>query len=72
MPAPAAAATGSTQVCSKHLLLSTWAPTHLGKDQTPKGGTHAEVGLKPKLSPRGDTTKEEKHKPFYAVAQAVN
>ena len=49
-----------------------FAPTHLGKDQMPEGGTHAEVGLKPKLSPKGCATKEERHKSFYAAAQAVN
>ena len=49
-----------------------FAPTHLGKDQMPEVSTHAEVGLKPKLSPKGGATKEERHKSFYAAAQAVN
>ena len=49
-----------------------FTPSHLGKDQTLKGGTYAEVGLKPKLSLRGGATKEEKCKSFHAAAQAVN
>ena len=40
--------------------------SHLGKDHTPEGGTRAEVGLKPRLSPRGSATKEEKCKSFHA------
>lgn len=31
-------------------------------EQTPLGGTHAEVGLKPQLSPRGYVTREEELK----------
>ena len=49
-----------------------FAPTHLGTDQTPEGGTHAEVGLKPKLNLRGSAVKEEKGKSFHIAAQAVN
>ena len=49
-----------------------FAPTHLGKDQMPEVSTHAEVGLKPKLSLRGGATKEEKCKSFHAAEQAVN
>ena len=53
-------------------VATAFAPTLLGKDQTTEGDTHSEEGLKPKLSVRGSATKEEKHKSFYAAAQAVN
>ena len=36
-----------------------FTPSHLGREQMSEGGTHAEVGPKPKLSPRGSVTKEE-------------
>ena len=41
----------------------------LGKprEQTLVGGTHAEVGLKPQLSPRDFATKEEELKSLLAV-----
>ena len=49
-----------------------FAPSHLGKEQMPEGGAHAEVGSKPKLSPRGSATKEEEWKSFHAAAQVVD
>ena len=52
--------------------VTAFAPTHLGNDQMPEGCTHAEVRLKPKLKPKGGATKEERHRSFYAGAQAVN
>ena len=36
-----------------------FAPSCLGKEKMPEGGPHAEVGPKPKLSPRGGVTTEE-------------
>ncbi|XP_059972986.1 short coiled-coil protein-like [Mesoplodon densirostris] len=41
-------------------------------EQIPVGGPHAEVGLKPQPSPRGQRTKEEKLKSLLTVAQTVD
>ena len=41
-------------------------------EQTPVGGLHAEVGLKPQMSPTGQTTKEENLKSLLTVAQTIN
>ena len=46
-----------------------FAPDICPGEQTPKGGPHAEVGLKPKLSPRGCATKEEELKSLPEAAQ---
>ena len=40
--------------------------------QTPVGGPHAEVGLKPQLSPRGHAAKEEKLKSLLTAGQTIN
>ena len=42
------------------------------REQTSVGGPHAEVGLKPQLSPRGGATKEEEQKSFHAAAQTAD
>ena len=42
------------------------------REQTPVGGPHAEVVLKPQLSPRGCATKEEKLKSLLAAALTAN
>ena len=49
-----------------------FAPSSLGGEKTPEGGAHAEVGLKPKLSPKGGANKEEEWKSLCAAAQAVD
>ena len=51
-----------------------FVPSHLGEDQMPEGGPHAEaeVGPKPKLTPRGCATKAEKQKSLPAAAQAAD
>lgn len=41
-------------------------------EQTPVGGLHAEVGLKPQMSPTGHTTKEENLKSLLTAAQTMN
>ena len=43
-------------------------PRH--RERMPEGGTHAEVGPKSNLSPRGYVNKEEKWKSLYAAVQA--
>ena len=48
-----------------------FAPSHLGKEQTPEGGTLTEGGSKPKLSLRDGVTKEEEWKSSHAAAQAA-
>ena len=42
------------------------------QEQTPVGDSHAEVGLKPQLSPRNGATKEEEKKSFHAPAQGAD
>ena len=42
------------------------------QEQTRVGGPHAEVGLKPQLSPWGRATKEVKLKSLFAAVQTVN
>ena len=37
------------------------------QDQTPEGGPHADVGIKPKLNPRDGVTKEEDQKSFHQL-----
>ena len=53
-----------------HPVLTGADPSAPGQpqEQTPVGGPHAGVGLKPQLSPRGRTTKEEEQKSFWAQA----
>ena len=41
-------------------------------EQTPVGGPHAEVGLKPQLSTRGHETKEKKMKSLLTAVQTMN
>ena len=45
-------------------------PSCLGREQTPEGGAHSEVGSKSKLGPRGSETKEEQ-KYFHVSAQVM-
>ena len=47
-----------------------FTPSGLVGKQTPECGTHAEMGSKPKLSPRGSATKEEEQKSGAACATA--
>ena len=51
---------------------TSFTPSRLGREQMPEGGTHTEVGLKPKLSPRGSATREEEWKSLCAAAHAVD
>jgi len=37
------------------------------QEQTPMDDPHAEVGIKPQLSPRGGVAKEEDQKPFHQL-----
>ena len=49
---------------------TSFTPFHLGREQMPEGGTHTEVGLKPKLSPRDCGAKEEELKILFIAAEA--
>ena len=49
-----------------------FAPSRLGRQQRSEDGAHAEVGPKPKLSPRGSETKEGEWKSSSAAAQAAD
>ena len=57
-----------------HTVLTREDPSPPGQpqEQTPVGGPHAEVGLKPQLGPRGGVTKEEEQKSFCAAAQTAD
>lgn len=48
-----------------------FCPLHLDGEQIAEGGTHAEVGSKPKLSLRSTATKEEERKCHCAAAQTA-
>ena len=62
----------SKQVCPSHLLPLT--PSRLGREERPEGDPHAEVGPKPKVSPklRSCATKEEELKSLCTTAQAMD
>ena len=47
------------------------APGQL-QEQTPAGGPHSEVGLKPQLSCSGEVTKEDEQKSFHAATQMTD
>ena len=49
-----------------------FAPSCLGREKTPEGGLHAEVGPKPKLSSRSSATKEEEGNSLGAPSGAVD
>ena len=44
----------------------------LGREQMSEGGTHAEVGPKPKLSLSGGVTKEEEITPCSCTSRGLN
>lgn len=56
----------------KSQSVSAFAPSHLSKEQTPEDGPHIEVGLKPKLSPRGCVTKEEEQRSLFSRSHGLN
>ena len=66
---PHSVATSSPSHLSEHMSPSRSPPPppRRCREQTPEGSPHAEVWLKPKLSPRGCVTKEEELKSLLAA-----
>ena len=66
---PGAARTPVTQTATPlpHLALTGANPSPLGQTQeeTPVDDSHAEVGIKPQMKPRGSVLKEEDLKPSH-------
>lgn len=67
-----AVATVSLSGLSVPKSAATFVPSCLVGEQMPEGGPQAEVGPKPKLSPRGSVAKEQEWKPLCVAAQAMD
>ena len=60
----------SPQPESVPLLATSFAASHGGREQSPGGGPHTEVGPKPKLNSRGSETKRNRN--FWAAVQVMD